>query len=116
MTNLICVSFDHQLRFSLIEQWVPCGRKKSETTWNLLRLLETIRLRDTSTILRYVQVIYFNYIIISCTFRQEMVLRDVMRKADEAEKAAIIQAKFAESSARHEYAAQHPAYADGRIW
>jgi hypothetical protein len=45
-----------------------------------------------------------------------MVLRDVMRKADEAEKAAIIQAKFAESSARHEYAAQHPAYADGRIW
>lgn len=38
------------------------------------------------------------------------------RKADQTVHAQLVQSNYSESLARHEYAAQHPAYADGRVW
>lgn len=49
-------------------------------------------------------------------FRQEMIQRAEDRKADQTAHAQLVQSNYNESLARHEYAAQHPAYADGRVW
>lgn len=38
------------------------------------------------------------------------------RKADRTANAELVQSNYKESLARHEHSAQHPAYADGRIW
>lgn len=54
---------------------------------------------------------FFN---LSC--RQEMIQRAEDRKADQTAHAQLVQSNYKESLARHEYAAQHPAYADGRVW
>ena len=51
-----------------------------------------------------------------CVSRQEMIQRAEGRKADQTAHAQLIQSNYNESLARHEYAAQHPAYADGRVW
>lgn len=48
--------------------------------------------------------------------RQEMNQRAKDRKADQTAHAQLVQSNYSESLARHEYAAQHPAYADGRVW
>lgn len=48
--------------------------------------------------------------------RQEMNQRARDRKADQTVHAQLVQSNYSESLARHEYAAQHPAYADGRVW
>jgi len=48
--------------------------------------------------------------------RQEMIQRAEGRKADQTAHAQLVQMNYNESLARHEYAAQHPAYADGRVW
>lgn len=48
--------------------------------------------------------------------RQEMNQRAEDRKADQTAHAQLVQSNYSESLARHEYAAQHPAYADGRVW
>lgn len=48
--------------------------------------------------------------------RQEMIQRAEGRKADQTAHAQLVQSNYNESLARHEYAAQHPAYADGRVW
>lgn len=49
-------------------------------------------------------------------YRQEMIQRAEGRKADQTAHAQLVQSNYNESLARHEYAAQHPAYADGRVW
>ncbi len=49
-------------------------------------------------------------------FRQEMIQRAEDRKADQTAHAQLVQSNYNVSLARHEYAAQHPAYADGRVW
>lgn len=38
------------------------------------------------------------------------------RKADRTANAELVQSNYKESLACHEYSAQHPAYADGRVW
>lgn len=48
--------------------------------------------------------------------RQEIIQRAEDRKADQTAHAQLVQSNYKESLARHEYAAQHPAYADGRVW
>lgn len=48
--------------------------------------------------------------------RQQMIQRAEGRKADQTAHAQLVQMNYNESLARHEYAAQHPAYADGRVW
>ncbi|XP_078360294.1 uncharacterized protein LOC144644637 isoform X1 [Oculina patagonica] len=48
--------------------------------------------------------------------RQEMIQRAEDRKADQTVHAQLVLSNYNESLARHEYAAQHPAYADGRVW
>ena len=50
------------------------------------------------------------------TFSLEMAQRLVDRKGEQATHATLIQANYEETQARHQYAAQHPAYADGRVW
>ena len=45
-----------------------------------------------------------------------MIQRAEGRKADQTAHAQLVQSNYNESLARHEYAAQHPAYADGRVW
>lgn len=45
-----------------------------------------------------------------------MIQRAEGRKADQTAHAQLVQMNYSESLARHEYAAQHPAYADGRVW
>lgn len=45
-----------------------------------------------------------------------MIQRAEDRKADQTAHAQLVQSNYNESLARHEYAAQHPAYADGRVW
>lgn len=49
-------------------------------------------------------------------YRQEMNQRARDRKADQTVHAQLVQSNYSESLARHDYAAQHPAYADGRVW
>ena len=51
-----------------------------------------------------------------CACRREMIQRAEGRKADQTAHAQLVQSNYNESLARHEYAAQHPAYADGRVW
>ena len=51
-----------------------------------------------------------------CVSRQEMIQRAEGRKADQTAHAQLVQSNYNESLARHEYAAQYPAYADGRVW
>lgn len=48
--------------------------------------------------------------------REEMIQRAEDRKAGQTAHAQLVQSNYEESLARHEYAAQHPAYADGRVW
>jgi len=45
-----------------------------------------------------------------------MIQRAEDRKAGQTAHAQLVQSNYEESLARHEYAAQHPAYADGRVW
>lgn len=45
-----------------------------------------------------------------------MIQRAEDRKADQTARAQLVQSNYQDSLARHEYAAQHPAYADGRVW
>lgn len=57
---------------------------------------------------------WLNYFHSVC--RQEMIQRAEGRKADQTAHAQLVQSNYDESLVRHEYAAQHPAYADGRVW
>ena len=48
--------------------------------------------------------------------RLEIMQRSVDRKEEQTIHATLVQANYEETQARHQYAAQHPAYADGRVW
>ena len=64
----------------------------------------------------YFVLSFILWIDFHCVCRQEMIQRAEGRKVDQTAHAQLVQSNYDQSLARHEYAAQHPAYADGRVW
>lgn len=87
----------------IVEKYTAKLRRKYKRKFsNLTYLFLTISLTKTNVLVLF--------------GRQEIIQRAEDRKADQTAHAQLVQSNYKESLARHEYAAQHPAYADGRVW